>query len=68
MVFDVNCDLDGEWPEPVAEVSIDEECTDYRSEGLVASFSDAILVQGIRDSFFIGDASGFCKRIGIFLL
>ena len=48
--------LDSEWPEPITEVGVDKKGTCHGCKGEIASFSDAVLVGGVRDSFFIGNA------------
>jgi hypothetical protein len=56
-IFYMDGGLDGEGPEPVAEVGIDEEGAGHRGEREVAPFGDSILVGGVGNGFFVRDAS-----------
>ena len=57
-IFDMNSSLDGERPKPVAEVCVDEKSARHRGEGEIAAFSDAILVGGVWDGFFVQNTDG----------
>ena len=54
-LFDVGGGKDGEGPEPVAKVGVDQHGSGHAAEGEVRSFGNAVLGWRIRDRFFVGD-------------
>jgi hypothetical protein len=58
-IFDMNCGLNGERPEPIAQIRIDEHGARHRSEREIATFGDAILAWRFGYGFFVSYPFGF---------
>ena len=60
-LFYVACGENGERPEVVAEVGVNEHCPCHAADGEVCAFGDTVLRWGVGYCLFICDAVGFAK-------
>lgn len=60
-IFNMNCSLDGERPEPVGKICVDKEASRDGSKGKITSFGDAVLVGGVRNGLLVCNAMFFAE-------
>ena len=58
-IFDVDSRLDGERPEPRAEVGVNEHSSGHRCKGKIAMFGDTVLWGRVRNGSFVYDSCRF---------
>ena len=55
-IFDMDCCLNRKRPIPIAEIGVNEQGACHRHEGEVAALCYPILIWGVWDCFFVGNA------------